>query len=1071
MPEKRLTIKKRLLLLFMVFVMVLSTFPMSVFAHNGYFIKVTYDKGAKKVVGQVVYDDVGSGRIRKIFKKPSTLLNPEKSHQEYRVAEDAGGGYGSVGNLDDLKLTFPGKELKNENDGVVNNGGSMDAARAMEIANTLVAELNDYIYTLNPNGFNTFEEFKSAVDSAKSAGSSREGGAYATAEAADGSTRQFLTAMVKGYGTETLETGAKSPLYDSNFSGGESDVINWADLIDIADAHAKIGVYYADAGLDKKPGVIEAKLSEFFGSVLLGLQSMLGLYSTNDLVFNQGSRAVGFYGGIMSMDWMQKVVGFHIIFLSIAFSVLVLAIAKLLFQRNLATISTYARISLIEGIKDLIVVMILLGLIFPIISMVIRVNANIVEIMAGTAPAYSVLGTSGAGGDFNNFAGILVMFFYFFISIYLNVVFIIRAITIAFLIATAPIFVMAIAFGNSGKAMFVSWARELVANIFLQAFFAFIISFFMNIQTSTRVLENLIISFSLIPLSGVFRGLIMGQAGGATTQIAHKAASQGTKAAGAIALAGGALAMAGGGAAAKAVGGNGSVSEMAGKGSMPAAKSLGMNNSVGGNGKNGGLDLGGAPASGPGGPGGPSGGSGGGDEKPMTSMADDVYRDVKGPENDNYERLMKEENRAKNINPQANTNMSQGKNGKASTANATTTYSSETGSKKPGSNASAAMAGAMAGATVVGGINAKKNEHVKPEFEKEVTPPGMDEANFNMKTESDNLNNLQREEIKEDGRSAVIDANQDGKNESIGQEYASRMSGIGAENTSRTRTAEEEARAKEKLSDRERANYGADTNPNWRDSRRQAIMGSAFVVGSKKLIDKGINKAKPVITSSPVYQSAAKGAQKVMGNAKATVNTGKNYMAGKSQEFQAAHPQAAQNIRKIQAADRKVYAKATSTANAVGDKVAQPVKNIASNTHQTIKNDGGYIRQAPRAVARTVAGVTAASAALAYGGEDAGYANKAMAAANEKLTPRRLQQFQQENSPTYNKNNSQNDSVKYYEASRPLNNNDYLDKQNVDNSYSNYSGPKYGNDAQSKRAEEARARAERDLEDYEATRG
>lgn len=1046
----------------MVFVMVMGTFPVSVFAHNAYFIKVTYDKGAKKVVGQVVYDDVGSGRVRKIFKKPSTLLNPEKSHQEYRVVEDAGGGKGSVGNLDNLKLTFPGKELKKDGEGVVNNGGSMDAARAMEIANTLVAELNDYIYTQHPEGFSTFEDFKGAVEQAKSAGSSRSGGDYVTVTTKGGGTRQFLTSMVKGYGTETLETGAKSPIYDSNFSGGSDDVINWADLIDIADAHAKIGVYYADAGLDKKPGVIETKLAEFFGSVLLGLQSMLGLYSTNDLVYNQGSRAVGFYGGIMSVDWMQKVVGFHIIFLSIAFSVLVLAIAKLLFQRNLATISTYARISLIEGIKDLIVVMILLGLMFPIISMVIRVNANIVEIMAGTAPAYSVLGTSGAGGDFNNFAGILVMFFYFFISIYLNVVFIIRAITIAFLIATAPIFVMAIAFGNSGKSMFVSWARELVANIFLQAFFAFIISFFMNIQTSTRVLENLIISFSLIPLSGVFRGLIMGQAGGATTQIAHRAASQGTKAAGALALAGGALALAGGGAVAGKLAGTGgasSVSNLAGKGSMPSAKSLGMNNSVGGKGKGGGLDLGGAPASGPGGPG-PSGGSGGGEQQ-ITSMADNVYRDAKGPENDNYEKLMKEENRA-------NSGNVSGQRGSAK-ASSISGVGPETSSSGTASRASAAvggaMAGAVAGASVNSSVNASKATQAKPNMPKTDSDTGTafssGPSSLNMKTESDNYRNLQQEEIQADNNA---DNNQD-----VYQNYSDQAYNAEQASASRARTAEEEARAKEKLSDRERANYGADTNPNWRDSRRQAIMGSAFVMGSKKLIDKGINKAKPVITSSPVYQSAAKGAQKVMGSAKATVNTGKNYMAGKSQEFQAAHPQAAQNIRKIQAADRKVYAKATSTANAVGDKVAQPVRNVASATHQTIKNDGGYIRQAPRAVARTVAGVTAASAALAYGGEDPGYANKAMSAASEKLTPRRLQQFQHENSPTYNKKDNQNNSAKYYEASKPMNSNDYVD--NPTNNYGNQPNPQYGNNAQSKRAEEARLRAERDLEDYQATQG
>ena len=1062
MPKNRLTIKKRILLLFMVFVMVMGTFPVSVFAHNAYFIKVTYDKGAKKVVGQVVYDDVGAGRIRKIFKKPSTLLNPEKSHQEYRVVDDAGGSKGSVGNLDNLKLTFPGKEVKNDKDGVVNNGGSMDAARAMEIANTLVAELNDYLYTEHPEGFSTFEEFKSAVEQAKSAGSGRSGGDYVTVTTKNGGTRQFLTSMVKGYGTQTLETGATSPIYDSHFSGGADDVINWADLIDIADAHAEIGVYYADAGLDKKPGVIETKLAEFFGSVLLGLQSMLGLYSTNDLVFNQGSRAVGFYGGIMSMDWMNKVVGFHIIFLSIAFSVLVLAIAKLLFQRNLATISTYSRISLIEGIKDLIVVMILLGLIFPIMSLIIRINANIVEIMAGTAPAYSVLGTSGAGGDFNNFAGILVMFFYFFISIYLNVVFIIRAVTVAFLIATAPIFVMAIAFGNSGKSMFVSWARELVANIFLQAFFAFIISFFMNIQTSTRVLENLIISFSLIPLSGVFRGLIMGQAGGATTQIAHRAASQGTKAAGALALAGGALALAGGGAVAgKLAGGGGasSVSNLAGKGGLPSNKSLGINKALGGGkGKGGGLDLGGAPASGPGGPG-PIGGSGGEGGQPITSMADDVYRDAKGPENDNYEKLMKEENRANSGNVSNKTGS--GKIPDMSGAGP------ETSSSGAASRASAAvggaMAGAMAGASVNNSASVGKATQAKPNIPKgdsgSSTAFGSGPSSLNMKTESDNYRNLQQEELQADD------------NPNVYQNYSDQAYNAEQASTSRERTAEEEAQAKAKLSDSERVKYGADTNSNWRDNRRQAIMGSAFIVGSKKLIDKGVSKAKPVITNSPVYQSAAKGAKQVMGSVNSTINTGKNYMAGKSQEFQAAHPQAAQNIRKAQVVDRQVYAKTMGTINTVGDKVAQPVRNVASATHQTIKQDGGYLKQAPRAVARTVAGVTAASAALAYGGEDPGYANMAMAAAGEKLTPRRLQQFQHENSPTYNKNDSQNNSAKYYAASRPMNSNDYIDKSGNSNSYENYSSPQYSSDAQSKRAEEARMRAERDLEDYQSTQG
>lgn len=1073
MPDKRLTIKKRILLLFMVFVIVLNAFPMSVFAHNAYFIKVTYDKGAKKVVGQVVYDDVGSGRIRKIFKHPSTLLNSEKSHQEYRVIEDSETKSGSVGNLDNLKLTFPGKELKNDKDGVINNGGSMDATRAVEIANTLVAELNDYIYAEHPEGFSTYEEFKQAVEEAKQAGSSREGGTYIAAKNTKASGRQFLTSMVKGYGTEKLESGAKSPIYDTEYgtSGGD-DVINWSDLIDIADAHEAIGIYYADAGLDKKPGVIEAKLSEFLGSVLLGLQSMLGLYSTNDLVFNQGSRAVGFYGGIMSIDWMNKVVGFHIIFLSIAFSVLVLAIAKLLFQRNLATISTYARISLIDGIKDLITVVILLGLLYPIITVLIRLNNNIVEIMAATAPSYSVLGTSGAGGDFNNFAGIIVMFFYFFISIYLNVVFIIRAVTLAFLIATAPLFVMAIAFGNSGKSMFIGWARELVANIFLQAFFAFIISFFTNIQTSTRVLENLVIAFSLIPLSGVFRGLILGQGGGATTQIAHRASAQGAKTAGAIAVAGGALALAGGGAmAGKFAGAKAGAGAGAGGASISPTNALGMAPpGVGGargpispnNGGPGGAPSGGS--SGPSVPGAPSVGSGSTSSQ-ITSTPDNIYNKNNGPENENYKKYMEEESRS-SANANTQTVNSQSPNGVGETSFADTARGPATAfgagvtgfavakgmTSGAATSASGTSAGSGAAKTAANKFSAP-NVNVSAENLKggqeagNVNGSGVSDDTLrfaqpiNTRVESENFENLKRAETQADNQ-------ENSENENY-QDYFDAYAA-----STRQRTPEEEKRAKEKLSDSEKQKYEANTNPNWRDVRRQAVMGSAVFVGAKKVLDKGINKVKPVITNTEVYQKASVQANKVFEGARSYTNAGKGYVSIKKNDFTASHPNVTNAVKEAQVMDRKVYSKAVGAVNHVGDKAVKPVRSIA--------------KQAPRAIGRTVAGVTAASAALAYGGEDPRFAYGAMSAANEKLTPRRLQHFQESQkissqNNNYN-NNNPNKSKKYYEASRNVGENDFKKNNYRNNNVQN-------NNIQAARlAEEQRLREERDQEDFEATR-
>lgn len=1080
------TIKQRILLLVMVFITLASSMvPMPVFAHNGYFIKVTYDKGAKKVVGQVVYDDVGSGKLRKAWKMKSIapLTNPEKSHQEYVVMKDASkkgddssNSDDDLGDLGDLKMTFPGKNIKSEN-GAVNNGGSMDAARAMEISNTLIAELNDYIYAQHPEGFTTFEEFKSAVESARSVGSSTQPGVYVTADGTQVSSgsssfskksstgRLYLTSMAKGYSTEILESGAKSPLYDPNY-GSNDDVINWDNIIALADAHEAIGVYYADAGTDKKPGIMETKIAEFFGSMLLGLQSMLGLYSTNDLVYNQGSRAVGFYGGIMSNDWMTKVVGFHIIFLSIAFSVLVLAIAKLLLQRNLATISTYARISLIDGIKDLIVVMILLGLLFPIISVLIRVNSNIVEIMAGTAPAYSVLGTSGAGGDFNNMSGIIVMFFYFFISIYLNIVFIIRAVTLAFLIATAPLFVMAIAFGNTGKNMFVGWVRELIANIFLQAFFAFIISFFMNIQSSTRVLENLIIAFSLIPLSGIFKGLILGQGGGATTQIAGRAAAQGTRAGAGLALGAGSLALAGGMATGKGLKNLGpKVSE----GVTNVRKGLSNFGNAMGSAAFGDRDIENNSSHNMRPPTPPT-------KNPTTQ--DGIHKTGSGPENENYKRMMNEEQQTSTSKPVGDTLTYE-----EALADANNRNTEDTQPIPPINSVSPPINNPVN--NPVSNLNKNTNPTRSTNVNGQASPSnkpdngaaakgmafGTAAQQFTAKPQEisqQNEPNTTKGQRPIDATGAGIMYQQ--QNNERGYEQNS------SANTTSTQGAKEQInRDKEalgRLTPEQLERFGANYDPNWRDKRRQFITGvGGYIAGSavgqvgKHIVNSGKDKIQD-IKQSPIYQSASQYINGTINQGKAKSNEFKvsanhtnHDIASGIAQFRKDHAGVDRSIRVAQVAGREAY----QGAKVVGQGVYKAGKSVNNNV---IKPG---IKQVPRGIGRTAIGVMSASAGLAYGAENPVFANQSMALAGEKLKPRRLQQFEKnqqiQNQSQNNTMNNNKKSAEYIKKARqyetsggPINgvNNTPSSSNNINQQRKNYDELK-------------RRREERDQEDWEVS--
>lgn len=515
-------LRKRFLFFILSFLLFLSPImPSFVHAHNAYYLQIVIDKEAKRVVGQVVYDEVGKtwGVIGKV-KEAFNIGKTEASHDEYKLLKEANSDKYSSNPGDPMKMTFPTKMV--EKDKVINHGGAMDADRATRIANELIPAFNDYLQSLKPEGYATAEEFINAVKEAgnltsnyKDPESERE---YYKPDASTTSGNKnketiYLFSMIKGYANETLEDGSKSPLYDKEVGEDkEFDKITWADVSAYAIMNAEQGIFYTNANQNRKGNILETYLVKLLSSISLGLQSLLGLYPVGDLVFNGGARAT-YYHGLMSYDWASKASGFFIIFQSIALLFVNFSVIRLLHKRTLATIIPSERISLQEGIKDLLLTGAVMLMIFPFINILLKINADIVNVLRVMAPNYAFFGLSGGYGvDYNNIGGIILSFVYFFLSIYLNVVFILRAVLVAFLMATSPIFIMSIAFGK--KDYFTLWLKELVANIFIQSLYAFVITFFLSIQSSSRTIEVLAISFSLIPLTKMFRSLIFGDSGG-----------------------------------------------------------------------------------------------------------------------------------------------------------------------------------------------------------------------------------------------------------------------------------------------------------------------------------------------------------------------------------------------------------------------------------------------------------------------------------------------------------------------------------------------------------------------------
>lgn len=546
---------KKTIIYLLLFITIISSLPLEVFAHRAYFLQVLVDKTNYQYVSNILSDNQSSVKFESghIENKLGDFREVNKhkigSGSEKYKMYDKGFTDKAANTFKDYPRTFTFNpyQIKDEDSEKTfkdhKHAGRADVDRALEISSELISNINQILYIINDSkAFTNIDEMIKASEVIINKGTSAKGWKVSsgtkkikknnkeysvdTIVVSKGKERyEFTSAMTKGYSTKKLEDGRPNPLYNKKFANDKEYTSKVGDKLTIEMLIIQANFTYVinghsadDVGQYSKEGTLSKKISEFFSSLAIGLRNALGLYSIDEMVYNTGARdARVFSGGLMSKDWMNKSISFHLIFQAIAWMLLIVSIVKTLFQQNIQTLSTTQRMSMMQGVKDLIITGFLLISVLVFINTATMVNLKIVEVFETTVPQFNHLGNSS---DIESLGGTMMTLYYLGISVYLNFIYIVRSIMLSVLIATAPFFIMTLAFQSKEKRLFNSWLKEFSAYLFIQSIHAFVISFIASAQMGARGIEVAVSSLSLIIITNFFRNMVLGDSGGVMAEVA-----------------------------------------------------------------------------------------------------------------------------------------------------------------------------------------------------------------------------------------------------------------------------------------------------------------------------------------------------------------------------------------------------------------------------------------------------------------------------------------------------------------------------------------------------------------------
>lgn len=301
----------------------------------------------------------------------------------------------------------------------------------------------------------------------------------------------------------------------------DPEFLNWQYIVLQANHSADVKkITFSSVNEIVKPGAFEVAVSNLMAGLLAGLRDLLGLYPMQDVMLNGGARDVDYYYGVMPKSWMNSSALLNVVCQIIAWSIMGFAFIKMLFKRQLSTMNIGERVSLMEGVKDLILTAFLLAGFYVIYHTMIRVNYALVDVFEASSYFSDSIGTTTNTLSGGTLSAIIINVAFFFINAYYNVAYVLRAFTVAMLYGLAPLAIVTISFGGKYKSIFSSFMKELVANIFMQTINAMCIAFFTSVTSTSqmRVFELFTVLLAFVPLNNFIRQNIAGLPSGITEQ-------------------------------------------------------------------------------------------------------------------------------------------------------------------------------------------------------------------------------------------------------------------------------------------------------------------------------------------------------------------------------------------------------------------------------------------------------------------------------------------------------------------------------------------------------------------------
>jgi hypothetical protein len=331
----------------------------------------------------------------------------------------------------------------------------------------------------------------------------------------DDNPAKYRWRIAKGY------VGAgRNPSLENLAADQDAEYVNWATLVYEAfhnfllsgdEAVRPDNVYAQESG-----NLGEQFVVGIFSALFLGLRSLLGLWSLDELIFNEGHRAFAYVGGVFPAQWEGAVWAIFLFMEILAGLVLLYGLVTTVLRKAVSTANPVERGKAMEQVQNIIVCAIALALLPILLRIVLQLSANLTEVFRSIAPEdksvsrmlWHFSASSGA------LSGIIAQFMGFGAQIYFNAFYALRSISTGLLIMIAPVMISMMLTGDARKGIAMQWAKELLAGICIQPIHALCTAVILNAPTSSHAFDNLIAVYAIIPISSMIRGLLFGNATG-----------------------------------------------------------------------------------------------------------------------------------------------------------------------------------------------------------------------------------------------------------------------------------------------------------------------------------------------------------------------------------------------------------------------------------------------------------------------------------------------------------------------------------------------------------------------------